>query len=106
MLDKKLGLMKSHDYHMLMQQLLFLCLQELMVVNTHMVIMRLNHVFKHVCVKVWNLTDIVSLSKDVAITLCLLEKDFPPTFFEITIHLVLHVVDELDICGPITNGYI
>ncbi len=95
--------MKSHDYHMLMQQLLFLCLQELMVVDTHMVITRLNHVFKHVCVKVWNLANIVSLLEDVAIILCMLMKEFPTTFFEIMIHLVLHVVDELDICGPIHN---
>jgi hypothetical protein len=30
--DKKLGSMKSHDYHMLMQQLLPLCLRRLMAV--------------------------------------------------------------------------
>ncbi len=28
--DKKLGSMKTHDYHLLMQQLLLLCLQGLM----------------------------------------------------------------------------
>jgi hypothetical protein len=67
--------------------------------------MRLSHVFKHVCVKVWNPVDIVSLREDVAIILCLLEKEFPPTFFDIMTHLVLHVVDELDICGLVHNRW-
>ncbi len=68
-----------------------------------MAIMRLSRVFKHVCVKVWNLACIMSLLQDVAIILCMLEKEFPPSFFDIMIHLVLHVVDELDVCGPFHN---
>jgi hypothetical protein len=44
--DEKLSSMKSHDYHMLMQQVLPLCLKGLMVVEPWMVIMRLNHVFQ------------------------------------------------------------
>jgi hypothetical protein len=33
-LDNKLGSMKSHDYHMLIQQLLHLCLQGFMAIDT------------------------------------------------------------------------
>ncbi len=50
--------------------------------------------------KVWNPNKIGSLHEDVAITFSLLEKEFPPTFFDIMTHL-LHVVDELKICVPI-----
>ncbi len=42
---KKLGSMKSHDYHTLMQQMLPLHLQGLMAVEPRMAIMRLNCVF-------------------------------------------------------------
>jgi len=59
--DNKLGSMKSHDYHMLMQQVLPFCLQGLMVAEPQMAIMRLSHIFQWVCVKVWNYVDIVSL---------------------------------------------
>jgi hypothetical protein len=59
--DKKLNSMKSHDYHMLMQQVLLLCLWGLMAMESWMAIMRLNHVFQQVCVKVWNPFDIVNL---------------------------------------------
>jgi hypothetical protein len=34
-------------------------------------------------------------------TLCLLEKVFPPSFFDLITHFVVHLIDELDICGPI-----
>jgi hypothetical protein len=74
-----------------------------MVVEPRMAIMRLSHVFQRICVKVWNLANIGKLRKDVAITLSLLEKEFLPVFFNIMTHLLLHVVDELDVCKPIHN---
>ena len=33
--------------------------------------------------------------------LCLLEVNFPPGFFVVMTHLVVHLVDELEICGPV-----
>jgi hypothetical protein len=68
-----------------------------------MAIMRLSYVFRQICVKVWNLVDNGNLREDVAITLSLLEKEFPLTFFDVMIHLLLHVVDELNVCGLIHN---
>jgi hypothetical protein len=60
-------------------------------------------------VKVWNPTDIGNLRKaDVAITLSLLEKEFPRTFitfFDVMTHLLLHVVDELDVYKPVHNHW-
>jgi hypothetical protein len=61
MADMKMDSMKSHDYHMLMQQLLPLCMQGLMVVEPRMAIMKLNYVFQQICVKVWNLVHIGNL---------------------------------------------
>jgi hypothetical protein len=74
-----------------------------MAVEPGMAIMKLSYVFRQICVKVWNPIDIRNLWEDVAITLSLLEKEFHPTFFDVMIHLLLHVVDELDVCGPIHN---
>jgi hypothetical protein len=36
---------------------------------------------------------------DAAEALCLLEKVFPPTFMDIMSHLMVHLVEELYICG-------
>jgi len=41
------------------------------------------------------------LQDDVVITLCLLEKYFPPAFFTIMVHLVVHLVREIEFCGPV-----
>ncbi len=71
-----------------------------------MAIIRLNHVFRLIYVKVWNLANIGNLQEaNVAITLSLLEKKFVLTFFDVMTHLLLHVVDELDVYGPIHNHW-
>jgi hypothetical protein len=61
--------------------------------------------FYCICVKVWNPNEIGSLKENVAITISFLEKEFPPSFFDIITHLLLHVVDELEICGPIHHRW-
>jgi hypothetical protein len=38
---------------------------------------------------------------DAAEALCLLEKVFPPTFMDVMSHLMIHLVEELYICGPV-----
>jgi len=41
------------------------------------------------------------LEKSIVLTLCKLEKIFPPSFFDILVHLPIHLVDEAKIVGPI-----
>jgi hypothetical protein len=38
-------------------------------------------------------------------TLCMFEVWFPTTFFDFMTHLVIHLVDELTICGPISTRW-
>jgi hypothetical protein len=46
-------------------------------------------------------TRIGELKNDVAITLILLEKEFPPSFFDVMTHLLVHLVEKLKLCGPV-----
>ncbi|TYK14460.1 transposase [Cucumis melo var. makuwa] len=41
------------------------------------------------------------MQKDVVVTLCLLEKYFPPSFFTIMVHLIVHLIREIEFCGPV-----
>ncbi|KAL0546244.1 hypothetical protein IC582_016150 [Cucumis melo] len=41
------------------------------------------------------------LQEDIVITLCLLEKYFPPSFFMIMVHLTVHLVRYVKLYGPI-----
>jgi hypothetical protein len=39
-----------------------------------------------------------TLREDAAITMCMLDMTMPPSFFDIMVHLILHLVDELNMC--------
>jgi len=41
------------------------------------------------------------LENEAAIILCQLEMYFPPAFFDIMVHLIVHLVREIKCCGPI-----
>jgi hypothetical protein len=60
---------------------------------------RISRIFKQFCNKVWNPSEIESFIVDVAINFALMEMHFPPSFFDIMIHLLYHIVDELNLCG-------
>ena len=48
-----------------------------------------------------DLSTLDKLQNDVVVTLCLLEKYFPPSFFDIMVHLVVHLVRDVRLCGPV-----
>ena len=99
---KNFGGLKSHDYHVLMQQILPLALRDLMQVGPRMAVIRMSKVFCRICTKVYNPAEIESLEAEVAETMSLLEMEFPPSFFDIVTHLPYHLVQELDLCGPVS----
>ena len=41
------------------------------------------------------------LFHETAVTMCMLEWVLPPTFFDVMSHLPIHLVQQLDICGPV-----
>ena len=68
--------LKSHDYHILMQQVMPLCLKDLIDRGPRMAIIKVGRVFMRICSKVVDLSGAQSLKKDTAIALCFLEKNF------------------------------
>lgn len=40
-----------------------------------------------------------TLKEDVVVTMCMLEMTMPPMFFHIMMHLVLHLLEEVHMCG-------
>lgn len=99
---KNFGGLKSHDYHILMQQVMPLALRGLMEPGPRLAIMRMCRVFRRLCTKVYNPADFPSLEADVAESMALLEIQFPPSFFDIMTHLPYHLATELDLCGPVS----
>ncbi|XP_062118752.1 uncharacterized protein LOC133832424 [Humulus lupulus] len=87
---KLMGL-KSHDCHILMQQLLPVAIKGLMPLGPRDAIIRLCTFFNRICLRVLDRESIMTLENDVIETLCLLERFFPPSFFDVMIHLVVHI---------------
>ena len=100
---KKFGGLKSHDYHVLMQQVMPLALRSLLKPGRRIAIMRMSKVFRRLCTNVYNPEHFHSLELDVAESMALLEMEFPPSFFDIMTHLPYHLVQQLDICGPVAS---
>ncbi|XP_020080212.1 uncharacterized protein LOC109703891 [Ananas comosus] len=47
------------------------------------------------------MSDLERLENSIALTLCKLERIFPPTFFDIMVHLSIHLATEAKIAGPV-----
>ena len=97
----KLSALKSHDFHVLLHDLMPICMQNAGVPHLTSVIVRVSRMFKKICSKSVDSSERESLFLECVETLCLLEKEMPPSFFDIMVHLCIHLVEELFICGPI-----
>ncbi|XP_074347531.1 uncharacterized protein LOC141686391 [Apium graveolens] len=51
--------------------------------------------------KVIDVDKLEKIQSELVETLCQLEKHFPPSFFDVMIHLSVHLVREVKLCGPI-----
>ena len=96
---------KSHDYHVLLQQVLPVCIRGLLPNRVEKAIMHLSFIFKKICAKIIDHELMDSMNEEVAVVLCLLEREFPPSFFDNMTHLLVHLVEELFLCGPVHNRW-
>ncbi|XP_071699583.1 uncharacterized protein [Rutidosis leptorrhynchoides] len=53
------------------------------------------------CSKVLNPNDLFNMEKDIGKILCDLERIFPPSFFDVMIHLSVHLASEARLGGPV-----
>ncbi len=99
--DGMLRGLKTHDFHILLQQVIPLCLRNVGNPKVVGAIMRVSRLFRNICAKVVDVDQKVVMLEDVAETICCLEKELPPSVFVIMMHLPIHLVEELFICGPV-----
>ncbi|XP_021846923.2 uncharacterized protein [Spinacia oleracea] len=100
MKDLKLIGMKSHDYHILMEHLLPVAIRSILPDHVRDAITKLCIFFSEICSKEIDPSKLTSLQSGIIITLCQLEMYFPPSFFDIMVHLTVHLVREIQLCGP------
>ncbi|XP_073133515.1 uncharacterized protein [Henckelia pumila] len=97
----KLVGLKSHNYHTFMQQLLPVVIRGVLPKHVRDSITRFCGFFNVLCNKVIDVSELDALQREIVTVLCLLEKYFPASFFDIMIHLTVHLVWEVKLCGPV-----
>lgn len=95
----KLKVMKSHNYHILFQKKNLVCTKHIMIQEPRVAILWICKIFQLICTKMYDPSTYHVLKVRIITTLCLLEKVFPPSLFDLMTHLAVHLIDELDICG-------
>lgn len=99
--ERKLMGLKSHDCHVLMQQLLSVALKGLLPKGTRNALFLLCAFYNELCQRVLDRNRLEQIEENIAETLCMLERYFPPSFFTISVHLTIHLAREARLCGPV-----
>ncbi|GKE37691.1 hypothetical protein Tco_1461096 [Tanacetum coccineum] len=103
--DRKIINLKSHDGHILMQDILPIALRASMFSRSQTRVVKaisdLCSFFKGLCNKVLDMCKLDKMEHDVVQTLCDLEQLFPPSFFTIMVHLTVHLISEAKLGGPV-----
>ncbi|XP_056852429.1 uncharacterized protein LOC130501611 [Raphanus sativus] len=84
-----------------MQRLLPFAFKELLPRNVHEAIAGISAFFRDLCARSVTLEGIENLKTNIAMIQCNLEKIFPPSFFDVMEHLVIHLARELELGGPV-----
>jgi hypothetical protein len=95
--------MKSHDYHVLLTQMIVLGIQNILLVNVREAIMNFCFFFNAIGQKVLSEEALESLEKRHYETLCFLDMYFPPVFFDVSVHFIAHLIKEIKLLGSVTR---
>jgi hypothetical protein len=99
--DKKIFGYKSHDAHFMLHYLLQVAIKSTLPHTVSEPLIRLGSFFRSLCKKVIQVQDLDYLNGEITEILCQLEMIFPPSFFDIMVHLPIHLVHEVRLGGPV-----
>ena len=57
--------------------------------------------FKDLCSRTLKLDVLNQMKEDIVVILCKMEMIFPLAFFDIMVHLALHLLQEVELAGPV-----
>nr|XP_025650886.1 uncharacterized protein LOC112747020 isoform X1 [Arachis hypogaea] len=95
------GMLKSHDCHILMEQLLPLAMRTGLPDEVSAVLIEMCSFFRQLCGKALSAPYLKKLQDQIVLTLCHMEMLFPPSFFTVMVHLMVHLVEEAQLGGPV-----
>jgi len=97
--------LKTHDCHILLQRIIPTAVRGIMHMDIYEALAELGNFFQQLCAKTLKLDVLERLKADIPIILCKLERIFPPSFFDVMLHLAVHLPEEAILRGPVQYGW-
>jgi hypothetical protein len=91
---------KSHDYHVLLTQMIAVGIQNILPVNVREAIINFCVFFNAIGQKVLSDEALESLERRHFESLCFLEMYFSPAFFDISVHFTTHLIKQIKLFDP------
>jgi hypothetical protein len=101
----KISGMKSHDCHVFLQRLLPVAIRNLSTPEIRSTLTEFSNFFIQLCARTLKVDILKQMQDDIIIILCKMEKIFPPAFFDVMIHLALHLPREAELGGPVQTRW-
>lgn len=101
----KLQSLKTHDCYILLQRLIQVGIRGIMDKEIYEAVADLGKKIRELCCKTLKLDVFERLKEEILVILCKLEKIFPPAFFDVMVHLAVHLPDEAILRGPVQYGW-
>uniref|UniRef100_A0A2N9FKN1 DUF4218 domain-containing protein n=1 Tax=Fagus sylvatica TaxID=28930 RepID=A0A2N9FKN1_FAGSY len=97
----KVSGLKTHDCHVIFQRLLSLVIRSLLPKKVCEPLIGLSGFFAELCSKELRVEELDRLNDQIAETICKLEQVFPPSFFDVMMHLPIHLAYDAKVAGPV-----
>ncbi|XP_066396301.1 uncharacterized protein [Miscanthus floridulus] len=103
--SKVQGKLKTHSCHILLQRIIPAGLRGLVRKDVYEAVVELRTFFRELCSRNLRIDVVKQLKEEILLILCKLEKIFPPAFFDVMVHLAVHLPDEALLRGPVQYGW-
>jgi len=101
MKDLTLTSFNAHDCHIMLTVFLPIVIRAIGPEYVKMVITRLSYYFNWITQEVIDEAELPGMKQFIAETICQLDMCFPPSYFDIMLHLMMHMVDQIQDLGPV-----
>ena len=86
--------LKIHDCHIILQRILLVVMRGFLDHDIYEAIAVLGKFFRELCSRTLNKDVLAEMKKEIPIILVKFEKIFLPAFFDVMMHLAMHLPDE------------
>jgi hypothetical protein len=96
----KLNGLKSHDYHIIIERLMPVMFCGYFDIDMWKIFAELSYLYRQICAKQVSKVMMQKLEKEIVVLVCKMKKIFPPGWFNVMQHLLVHLPWEAKVGGP------